>query len=195
VKVAPDGTPVDEFSCMVRPQHATRVSIGVNRLTGIRDEDLIGAKPLAQVLVEFCDWIGEGRSRIVTWSPQDKRQMTLECASKEIVSGLPTRWLDIQRLYPRLMGTKKRLIGLGEAADWCGIENDRSSAHRALYDARMTAEIFQMMASGECSDQRRRLDEEILEGGTHETCTSTVESLCAGLNELYLALKAQEAAA
>lgn len=195
VKCLPDGTVVEEFDRMVKPQYAQGITSKVRRITGIRDEDLLFARPLAQVLDEFRAWIGSERCRIVTWSPCDRAQIDLECAIKGLDADLPGRWLDIQRLYPRLMGIRRRSVALGEAADWCGIGNDRNKAHRALYDAQMTAEIFAMMAQGNCKEQRERLEREVGAKSEHTQCSSTIESRCAGLKDLLQTLRELEGAA
>lgn len=193
VKLAADGSVLGEFSHLVKPTLSASVSGAAHRLTGIGIEDLTCAKTLPDVLRMLEEWIGPGRARMVTWSGTDKAQIDLECQVKGVEPGLPSRWLDIQRLYPRLMGTRKRLVALGEAADWCGIPHDRSSAHRALYDAQVTAEVFRMMASGECAAQRAALDAELTRKEP-TTCSSSIADRCGGLAELFASLSAREAA-
>ena len=195
VKVASNGTVVGEFSHMVKPMLATGISGAVHWMTGIGNEDLTCARPLVEVLVALRQWIGEGRVRFVTWSNTDRHQIERECAVKGIEAGLPTRWMDIQKLYPRLMGSQKRHVKLCEATDWCGIENDRSFAHRALYDAQMTTEIFLMMASGECAAHQARLRSEMNKPKEEESCSSSIAERCGGLADLLASLKAQEARA
>ena len=195
VKVASDGTELGRFSRLVKPQQATHVNKWVYRLTGIGDEDLVQARPLQEVVAELADWIGQGRARMVTWSGTDKWQLLTECAAKGIdTSRLPRRWLDIQRLYPRLMGTSGRLVRLGEAADWCGISLEDNRAHRGLDDALVTAEIFRMMGAGECAAQRKVLDAGI-RGGEKDECASSIASRCGSdLAALLASLRASEAA-
>lgn len=191
VKLAPDGTVCGTFSHMVRPQFAHGVSGQVRRITGISNADLNCARPLSDVLDALATWIGPGRVRMVTWSGCDLKQIREECAAKGIEHRLPTRWLDIQRLYPRFLGiSKRRKVALGEAADWCGVEHDKASAHRALYDARMTADIFCAMASGELAAHRVRVDEELSRDKT--SCSTSIGSQCDGLAALLAKLKCQE---
>jgi inhibitor of KinA sporulation pathway (predicted exonuclease) len=194
VKVAPDGTIAGESSHMVKPCYATGVSGVVHHITGIGDEDLTCARPLGEVLDALSAWIGPGRARMVTWSSCDLRQISKECAAKCIDAALPTRWLDIQRLYPQLMGMEnhRRKIALGEAADWLGIANERTSAHRALYDAQVTAEIFRMMAAGECAEHRRRVDEEFESAASGAVCSASIAERCSGLADLIAMFVAQE---
>lgn len=193
VKIRPDGAETGRFSCMVKPLETDRVSGGVRRLTGIGGENLVDARPLETVLRQLVEWIGPGRSRMVTWSGTDKYQVMAECSAKKIdASILPHRWLDIQKLYPRLMGTSGRSVALGEAADWCGISLKGNKSHRALDDALVTAELFKMMASGECGEQRAVLDAGIRGSGA-EACTSSIASRCGdGLEALLASLRQDE---
>ncbi len=195
-KLGPDGHELGRFSCLVKPWETAHVTGAVHRLTGIGDEDLVSARPLEVVLEQLVEWIGDRRARMVTWSGTDEWQLKTECAAKGIdCSALPRRWLDIQKLYPRLMGTCGRAVRLGEAADWCGISLDDNHAHRGLDDALVTAEIFRMMAAGECSAQRQVLDTGI-RGGEQDGCASSIASRCGGdLAALLASLRAAEAAA
>ena len=191
VKLAADGTVCGEFSHMVKPELAGGVSGAVHQMTGIGNEDLTCARPLGEVLEALTAWIGPGRVRMVTWSDSDLHQITDECAAKGIEHHLPGRWLDIQRLYPRLMDLERtRRVSLGEAADWCGIDNDRASAHRALYDAQVTAEIFRMMAAGECAEHRSRMQAELQH--EKESFTASIGSQCGDLAGLMAQLRALE---
>lgn len=196
VKLAPDGSIAGEFSHMVKPTWAPGVSGMVHRMTGISNEDLTCAKPLGEVLRALAAWIGEGCVRMVTWSETDLKQIRDECAEKDIEVKLPGRWMDIQRLYPRLMGmVDKRRVSLGEAADWCGIDNDKASAHRALYDAQVTAELFRMMAAGECAEHRARLAAEMERAKGETSFSASIADRCGGLAELLASLKVQEGSA
>ncbi len=196
VKLNARGVETGRFSRMVKPYETNRVSRTVGGLTGIGAADLVQARPLEAVLDEFAQWIGTGRTRIVTWSDSDLWQIRAECAAKGIDMGaLPRRWMDIQRLYPRLIGIRGRQVNLVEAADWCGIPSDSLHAHRALDDALITAELFRAMAAGDCGAQREVLDAGIRRGKAAD-CASSVGSRCAGQLEALLAsLRLSEAAA
>lgn len=194
VKIAADGKTVGTFTRIVKPTLTTRVSRYVNRMTGIDNSAIAVARPLGYVVYELADFIGPGRTRIITWGNCDQVQISRECAFKDIDCGLPTRWLDLQRLYPRIMGTnRKRCVALKEAAEWCGLDFDRAAAHRALYDAEVTAELFKFMASGGCKAQRRAIDTTIRKR-TERPCTATIGSLSGeALAALRTSLLAAEA--
>lgn len=194
VKLSPDGTVVGEFSHLVRPTMAGGVCGVVRKMTGIRTADVACARRLEEVLAALSAWVGPGRARFVTWSEADRNQIRRECAAKGISVPFPSRWLDIQRLYPRLMGqASKRKVALGEAADWCGIANSRTPAHRALYDAQMTAELFRMMAAGDCAEQHARVEAELARAQERSSCSSSIADRCGGLADLLAQLSAQDA--
>ena len=190
VKVDARGNVVDEFSRMVKPLYSRGVSRITHRLTGIGNEDLTAARPLDAVLAEFAEWVGPGRVRMVTWSDADRLQLWKECAAKGILAGLPVRWLDIQRLYPRLYGIPRQMVALERACLNCGIPYEERSAHRALYDAKVTAELFQMMRSGDMRFQRARYEAELRRSQESTTLSSSIGDRCRGLAELYALLPA-----
>ncbi len=196
VKLDARGQEIGRFSRLVKPYETNRVSRTVGGLTGIGAADLVQAKRLEVVLAEFVKWIGGERTRIVTWSNSDLLRIRTECCAKGIdMDCLPGRWMDIQRLYPRLIGIRGRQVNLVEAADWCGISSDSLHTHRALDDALITAEVFRMMAAGDCGAQREVLDAGIRRGPAAD-CASSVASRCGNQLEALLAsLRLSEAAA
>lgn len=190
VKTDASGQVLDTFESMVKPTLGHGVSGLVHRITGIGNEDLTAARPLEQVLASFAEWIGDGRARMVCWSGCDREQLAHECAAKGIEAQLPSRWLDIQRLYPRIYGIPKRPVKLEEACITCGISFEGFEAHRALYDAKVTTELFQMMKSGDMRFQRARYEAELRRSQESTTLSSSIGDRCRGLAELYALLPA-----
>jgi len=193
VMLAPDGSVAGEFSRMVRPTFAHGPSHEVRMLTGIRGRDLACAATLDEALAALAAWIGPRRARMVAWSASDRRQVERECAAKGVADPLPGRWLDAQRLYPRLAGVRRRRkVALTEAAAWVGADGDCAPAHRALADARATAEVFLAMRTGELASSRDRVRAEVRR--TPEPLGSSLSERCAGLAGLLERLRAEEAA-
>lgn len=194
VKVSPEGRVIGEFSQLVKPTLAKGVGGFVHHLTGIGDEDLIQARPLEDVLPAFAAWVGPG-ARMITWSPTDRLQFTHECAAKGLDAGeLPRRWLDIQRIYPRLIGISRRAVKLEEAASWCGIHFEASRAHRALYDAQMTTELFRMMLAGDLAAQHEAITSQVKSPSDEKPLSSSLGGACGGLADLLASLRTQELA-
>ena len=79
--------------------------------------------------------------------------------------------MDFQPVFPRLMEIRqqKNLMSLHEAAEWYGVDFNTKSAHRALYDAEITAELVQPVLTGEYISQRDCLKEIIRSDDSEET--------------------------
>ncbi len=193
VKLDPEGNVVGEFSHVVRPTMARSVSGQVRCLTGIVNGDIACARPLEEVIGALAAWIGPCRARMVTWSGSDLKQITVELGAKGIECALPHRWMDIQPMYAHFMGLGRKKVALCDAADWLGIPNDRSRAHRALYDAQLTREVFNMMAKGELAEHRRRVRQETRDARAVGACSTSIGSRCGGLAGLLASLMAEEA--
>ena len=191
VKVFPDGAVVDTFARLVCPEIATAIDPCVRKLTGIQDCDVCEAAPFSQVMEEFFTWIGQGPVRMVAWSDNDQRQFEKECRAKgvEVPSQL-RRWMDLQTVYPRVMGINyKRHLSLEDAAGWYGIEVDSASAHRALYDARVTSEFLVELLTGGFEEHRLAMQQAMGRLGSH-SCTTNIGSACSALAELRARLEA-----
>lgn len=197
VRLDSKGNEIDAFSEVVKPMYAKGITRRVSRITGIRDADLARARHLESVMQSFAEWMGPNNgNRILTWGGSDRHQIQTECNAKGIDVPLPSRWLDLQRIYPRLMCTSRnRRVSLGEAADWCGLSF--VNRHRALDDARATGQIFRMAAAGECQTQRHILDGGVKNGEDVGGCSASIGSGRNGnrLAELLASLSRQEAMA
>lgn len=200
VRLDASGAVVDTFRCFVKPSLSGSVSSKVTNLTGIRTSDVEGAEALAEAMDRFANWIGEGRTRIVAWSENDRRQIRQECGFKGIeVPGQLSRWLDLQLVYPRLMGVGRagRRMALRVAADWYGVQLSCEEAHRALYDAMVTAELMRQVMTGEYLQQKKVLDAVMPQRQQQEARQSNVLSaslgaICSGLEELRRSLELQQ---
>ena len=101
VKLDADGTSRAEFSRMVKPTLTDGVSGTVHHMTGIGNEDLTCARPLPEVLDALAEWIGPGRTRMVTWSGSDLRQIQTECAAKHSQAHrTPSAWQVARHTAP-----------------------------------------------------------------------------------------------
>lgn len=156
VRVNAEGEILDSFLAYVKPECARYVSRKVSRLTGIADRALSDADALEKVLQDFRAWVGGEKTRFVAWSDTDLRQLRNETDAKGI--SFPEgeeRWLDLQKIYPRLMKISKgKLMKLSVAADWCGIKVEESNLHGALYDAQLTAELLSSLMTKEYLEQQ-----------------------------------------
>lgn len=192
VKLDAQGEYCGEFSHLVAPQYANGVNWFVKDLTSITSYDVYNADELSVVVFQLAEWIGNLPARMITWSRTDKRQLTKECLVKRIPTNrLPKDWLDIQPLFPPLMGLDRGAVSLGDAADWFGCHDSNGHDHHALSDAKATASLLSKLINGTLAEQpgaadvRRRLGMEPIAGKRAETANQ--------LRFLSAKLKAQEA--
>lgn len=139
------------FSCFVKPEFNEHIEPEITRLTGIRDADMQEAMRFEEAISLFSEWVGDEKCRILSWSDSDLFQLDDECWAKEIEFPQNlTRWMDLQLVWQRIIHYPVRYrMSLAQAASICNITCDRSKAHRAVYDAHVTAGILQKLKSRE----------------------------------------------
>lgn len=188
VRVSPDGTAADSFECFVRPQTTGCITWQVQRLTGISWSDVASAEPFEKSLADFREWVGGATTRFVTWSPSDLQQLIDESAYKTLDFPFArNRWFDLQKVYPRLMGVRKKRgqVRLVDAAEWyCGGEVVREQLHGAPYDAAVTAELFRLLKTGEYLAQKNMLADIVPAQGKHEVLSENLGDRFADLAKL-----------
>lgn len=193
VKVDAKGTPIDTFNSLVKPQHCHDVAPIVHRLTGISWRDLACSDPLPKVLEHFHDWCGEKPTRMVIWSNSDKRQIKSECAFKGIKDTVDSlRWYDLQKTLRNAMHVKRDQLSLEDASLWFGVSPDEGHPHRALYDAKATAELYSILLGGDFSDCPGANTVRSKWGQAPEECSDTIGNRASGLGSLLAELQRKE---
>lgn len=141
---------VDEYTCVVRPEFNHRIEPNITRLTGIRTAEVRSAQNFAAALDDFTRWVGPEPVSIYCWSPSDHLQLRSECRAKHIpFPAVLDHWIDFQAEYPKYLGgPKNRCLSLKNAAQAFGTVVLPGSAHRALYDAQITAKLVLFVLSG-----------------------------------------------
>lgn len=82
VKLNADYELVDRFACYVRPEYNT-ITPRITEITGITQDKVENAQPFGPAMEAFGAWIGEGKSRIYSWSRTDQYQLYDESWLKE----------------------------------------------------------------------------------------------------------------
>jgi len=141
-----DGEVVDSFQALMNP--GRRISGFIEEYTGISNEMLASAKSNAEVMSEFADFI-EGQNLLAHNASFDKKFLDaeLQAIGRSYAGQFACSLLTSRRIYQEAPNHK-----LGTLVRYKGIMGD-GSFHRALYDAQMTAKLWQAMLS-DIADRR-----------------------------------------
>lgn len=132
----------DRFKTYVSPQFGVLDSF-IRKLTGIKQEDLIGAPDFKTALGMLLEWIPKDAT-VVTWSNNDEIQIRKEAKKKGVytsaVRALFKGALDCQALFSKKINVS-RAVSLSEALLVTAVDYDEH-LHDAQADAYNTALIF-----------------------------------------------------
>ena len=172
---------VDKFSTYVAPQFGW-IDDEINRLTGIRNEDVINAPKFAEAFEAFLSWLPID-TKLVSWSNNDEAQIRKELSCKSIeVSGVDElfdSWIDCQKTFGEKVKSE-RCFRLSEALVAADIIYE-DGAHDGLVDAYNTALLFAKMER----EEELTLNpyyRNVLLGNEDEACCSTLGSLFGGID-------------
>ncbi len=133
---------VDEFSTLVAPEYGEMTKF-IEKFTGIRATELVGAPSMKEALEMFAEWAPED-AIIVSWSENDEVQIRREIQGKGIfipkLEEMMCNWVDSQVVFADKMDTSKR-YNLMNALNISNIDYDER-LHNALYDAYNTALLY-----------------------------------------------------
>lgn len=133
----------DEFSALIKPQYYAKLNSFIKKKTGIPQEGIDQAKRFPVVIGEFLSWLSQSEACILlTWGGEDLKRIVLDTRMHKLDDAywMNTDYFDLLKGYLRHKGLKND-VSVEAALQELGIEAD-GAAHRALDDARMTAEIF-----------------------------------------------------
>lgn len=167
---------ISTFSTYVKPEFAYSVKPSVTKLTGITDLDLVNAPSLEEAVDKLAGWIGmDGRIRIYSWSDTDYCQLKNECILKNVdFPKCMTRWMDFQKIYGRLIGSRKKM-SLKNAVVSTNGQFFGAQAHTALYDAMAVAELLILTTEREDFAKRTKTIRELL--APPKPCSITIGEL------------------
>ena len=146
---------IDRFKLYVCPEYNHQITPKIMRLTGIHTSTVLEAKTFEHAMEEFVEWIGaDPKTRIYSWSSNDLTQIKNEGKYK----GVPfpdcmNKWLDLQKVFPRMMRINGKRIALKEAVRYFDIDFNKKEAHDALYDAEITTQLLIYFLNGKYKKQ------------------------------------------
>ena len=171
---------IDKFSTYVSPQFGW-IDDEINRLTGIRNEDVIHAPDFSEAFNTFLSWLPTD-TKLVSWSNNDEAQIRKELQYKEIeVAGIDDMldsWIDCQKTFGEKLNSE-RCYRLSEALVAADIIYE-DGAHDGLVDAYNTALLFAKMEREDELSLNPYYRSILLE--EEEVCCSTLGSLFGGID-------------
>lgn len=171
---------IDKFSTYVSPQFGW-IDDEINRLTGIRNEDVIHAPVFSEAFNTFLSWLPTD-TKLVSWSNNDEAQIRKELEYKEIeVAGIEDMldtWIDCQKTFGEKLNSE-RCYRLSEALVAADIIYE-DGAHDGLIDAYNTALLFAKMEREDELSLNPYYRSMLLE--EEEACCSTLGSLFGGID-------------
>jgi len=134
---------VDEFSELIKPVYYAKLNSFIKKKTGIPQEAIDAAAGFVAVSERFTSWLSRSESfLLVTWGGEDLKRIVYDTRMHKLDDSfwMAASYYDLLKGYLRYknvtndVSVDAALTDLGIAAE--------GNAHRALDDARMTAEVF-----------------------------------------------------
>ncbi len=139
---------IDEYTAFVKPVYFSKLNSFIQKKTGIPQASIDSAAGFPSVISSFNAWLDQSKEYMfVTWGGEDMKRIVLDTRMHKLDD---SRWLtiyyyDLLKGYLRYKGLTND-VSVEAALLELGIANE-GAAHRALDDARMTADIFRSVFS------------------------------------------------
>lgn len=133
-----------QFSALVKPVYFAKLNDFIQKKTGIPQEGIDAAAGFPAVIGQFLDWLGPNdRYLIITWGGEDMKRIVFDTRMHGLDDAywLGVNYFDLLKGYIRYKGVTND-VSVENALVDLGLSGDDIQAHRALDDARMTAEIL-----------------------------------------------------
>lgn len=133
-----DGFMVDEFSTFVKPKR--KISAKITEITSITEDDVRGAPDISTAIKDFSSFI-EGSILVAHNATFDNSHLYRNLKDHGIFKEYPT--LDTLQLARVHYGNKLKTFNLKALTKFFDVE--LTQHHRAIYDAKATANVFLKM--------------------------------------------------
>lgn len=134
----------DEFTSLIKPVYFSKLNGFIKKKTGIPQEGINQAAGFRKVITDFINWLNRNGSPFlpVTWGGEDLKRIIYDMRMHKMDDSywMAAPYFDLLKGYLR---AKNLTNDVSVTAALLELEiTDTGSAHRALDDARMTAEVF-----------------------------------------------------
>ncbi|WP_209124921.1 3'-5' exonuclease [Alkalihalobacillus sp. BA299] len=132
------------FDRYIRPTNLRPLSSFCKKLTGIHDQDLVGADGFRTVFDDFLMWVGGiKRSRFFSWSPSDIFRLKLDAERHEIsprtIKKIDQRYVDFQAIFTKRV--TKENVSVERALGFYGL-SFHGQQHNPMHDAYNTLRVY-----------------------------------------------------
>ncbi|WP_256975797.1 3'-5' exonuclease [Paenibacillus sp. MY03] len=134
---------VDEFTAFIKPVYFAKLNSFIQKKTGIPQQSIDTAERFPRVIGAFLQWLSRSESPLlVTWGGEDLKRIVLDTRMHKLDDAywLSVNYFDLLKGFLRYRGLTND-VSVEAALQELGLSSE-GSAHRALDDARMTADIF-----------------------------------------------------
>lgn len=142
VKLDENRKMIDTYSQVIRPKIYPQIHFKAKELTGITQCELNEGIDFEDAAMDFLFWCGE-EYVFCTWGNLDLTEFQRNLTRYKMIDFLPgpIKYYNIQKFFKLFFSKEKQTSSLDYAAAYFNIE-DCGHFHRALNDAKYTAEIF-----------------------------------------------------
>lgn len=134
---------VDEFSAFIKPVYFAKLNSFIQKKTGIPQASIDSAERFPRVIGAFLQWLSRSEAPLlVTWGGEDLKRIVLDTRMHKLDDAywMSVDYFDLLKGFLRYRGLTNDVSVEGALLE-LGLSSE-GSAHRALDDARMTADIF-----------------------------------------------------
>jgi len=174
-----------EFSALIQPVYFAQLNSFIKEKTGIPQEAIDQAERFPKVITAFMNWLGDNDSfLLVTWGGEDLKRIVLDTRMHQMDDAywLGVDYFDLLKGYIRYRNMKND-ISVEAALAELDITPE-GSAHRALDDAKMTAEIFRAVIGHMDLKQVKRYKDMFTNAKERRLVKNAVRALKAQKSEL-----------
>jgi inhibitor of KinA sporulation pathway (predicted exonuclease) len=139
----------DEFTSLIKPVYFSRLNKFIRNKTGIAQVEIDRAPGFRKVIAEFEKWLKRsGAFLMITWGGEDLKRIVQDVRMHKLDDSfwLSVRYFDLLKGYLRCKNLKND-VSVETALIDLGL-SPAGTSHRALEDARMTAEVFRSVFGG-----------------------------------------------
>ncbi|HZH61934.1 MAG TPA: 3'-5' exonuclease [Metabacillus sp.] len=145
VKYTIDTGSIAYFDQYIRPESTEPLTEFCKTLTGIDDDNLVGANDFKEVFADFLEWIGGiKKTRYFSWSPSDLFRLKMDGLRHDIsertIKKIEQRYVDFQKLFKDRVS--KNPVSVEDALKLYDLEFI-GEKHNPMFDALNTLRIYQ----------------------------------------------------